>query len=404
MTYHIGPCSFSADGRQVYFAFTPVPENAPKKPKKTVVYTGLYFSELDSAGRWSKPAALPFNKPMYAATDPFISDDGRTLYFSANYPGGAGGMDLYAVNRRTDGGWDTPQNLRAANTAGNERTPVALSGQTLYFASDGHPGIGGLDIFRLRHDSIVNLGYPINSPQDDLNYTPSDSAGVAWFSSNRYNGLGADDIYRAYTPPPPPDDNYVYRSQVVDAQGNSIANARVVVKEAPLQTTSDANGDFLLPLKKQQKYEVQLLEQGRVAGLQQVNEDGSSTPAKLVKVEPNRRFRINIHYDYKDSTFRDEDRASLDELVAFLNTFPSVSIAVASHTDSRGDDAYNLRLSQQRAESIVTYLVSKGIDRARLNPVGYGETRLLNKCANGVTCTEEEHQQNRRAEFWVTKQ
>ncbi|MRG45783.1 OmpA family protein [Chitinophaga sp. SYP-B3965] len=400
--YHIGPCSFSAHGRQVYFAFTPVSEKNPKSTaKKIIVRTGIYYSEVDSSGKWSSPAAVPFNDPGCDVTDPFVSLDGGTLYFSANFPQGAGGMDIYYSSRLSNGSWGPPVNMKVINTPANERTPYMTSDSVLYFASDGHIGIGGLDIFRLQNDGIYNLGFPVNSPQDDFNYIVVDTVGVAYFTSNRYGGAGSDDIYRAYTPPM---NKYLYLSKVVDVMGDPISSADVAVKGTSLKTVTAADGKFNFTLEKQNSYALNVLERGKAVGWMQVSEDGTSSPANLIKVEVNRSFRLNIHYEYKDWSVRDQDNPSLDQLAAFLKTHPDVYIVVASFTDSRGNDEYNMKLSQKRAGSIVDYLVSKDIDRGRLNPIGYGETRLLNKCGDNVDCTEEEHQQNRRAEFWVVKQ
>jgi len=338
--YHIGPASFSADGKEVYFTITRIPDQSGSvKAKIRTINMEIYSSKMDEQYNWIKPVPFKYNKVMeYSVGDPFISKDGNTLYFVSNMPNGIGGTDLYLCRKTSGGEWDVPVNLKELNTEGNERTPALDDEGNIYFSSDGLVGMGGLDIYKAimaqgKPLVPVNLGYPVNSPQDDFAYVPTTEL-TGYFSSNRPGGLGSDDIYS-------------FRKIEIQT-----------VKKDP---------------------DLKLAEIGKVFKLE------------------------NIYYNFNQWEIRADAKAELDKVVRALKANPSVWIELASHTDSRGDDGYNKILSQKRADAALEYMVGRGIDKFRIRARGYGESRLLNKCSNAVPCSEADHQINRRTEFTVVK-
>jgi OOP family OmpA-OmpF porin len=341
--YHVGPASFTADGRTMYFTLTKIHKDVAYekvkgiKDKLATVNVEIYSSTSTATGEWSAPSPFKYNNAKeYSLGDPFITADGKQLYFASDMPGGKGGMDLYVSEKTNEGEWGVPVNLKEVNTEGNERSPALYENHNFYFSSDGRIGMGGLDIYSAKIiegeiSEPKNLGYPTNSPQDDLAFNKITKY-TGYLSSNRTGGLGDDDIY-----------------------------------------------SFTLPIPKKISY---------------------TDPVVL-----NKEIRIeNIYYDFDKWNIRPDAALELDKLVQILKENPTIWIVLGSHTDSRGDDAYNQRLSQNRADSAVEYIINRGIDKNRITAKGYGETRLLNRCSNGVKCSIAEHQLNRRTEFTIVKQ
>ncbi|SER00762.1 OmpA family protein [Pedobacter rhizosphaerae] len=416
--YHVGPASFTADGKTMFFALTRIPDVLAKSKNKTAtVNVEIYSSTIDADGKWTEPVSFKYNNVSeYSVADPFVSSDGQSLYFSSNMPGGKGGADIY-VSLKTDAGdWGKPTNLSDLNTEGNERTPVFDSKNNLYFSSDGWIGMGGLDIFRaLRSGSgigrVENLGYPINSPKDDFSFSIDAGDGLAYFSSDRDGGLGSDDIYTI--------DNkiiavYQLEGTVYNSKtGQAVSGATVTLEKVnggAVLIETDDNGGYKFNLAKDTEYNVKAqktayrvdIENLATIGLtssEVITQDLHITPIELYK-----GVRLdNIYYDFDKWDIRKDAALELDNLVKILQENPTIWIELGSHTDSRGKDSYNLTLSQKRAEAAVEYLISKGIERSRLEARGYGETVPLNKCKNGVECSDAEHQLNRRTEFKITK-
>jgi OOP family OmpA-OmpF porin len=346
--YHVGTSSFTAAGDMVFFTLTRIPSTIKKYEKIRTINIEIYSSQKDGAGKWSKPVPVPFNKVSeYSVGDPFITKKGDTLYFSSNMPGGLGGTDLYRAIKSSSGDWGVPQNLTELNTAGNERSPVFDHSGNFYFASDGRVGMGGLDIFRCNNfgngkSHIENLKYPVNSSKDDFAFSAGND--VQYFSSNRDGGLGADDIY----------------SMKIAQKKPEVVITPVIVADPDPKIPVEGIGEDEIVLKP-------------------------------------------IYYNFDKYNIRPEAAKELDRLVAIMDENPNIDIILGSHTDSRGVDVYNLWLSQKRAESAAAYLASHGIAKSRLTAKGYGETRLVNRCANGVSCSLKEHQANRRTEFKIRK-
>jgi outer membrane protein OmpA-like peptidoglycan-associated protein len=416
--YHVGPASFTKDGNEMFFTLTRI----PKKPvfvkgKLATVNVEIYSSKKDAAGKWAVPSPFKYNKvDEYSLGDPFVTSDGNSLYFVSNMTGGLGGTDIY-VSQRTDAGdWGTPVNLKEINTEGNERTPVFDTENNFYFSTDGRVGMGGLDIFRtnLSAGKVAepkNLGYPTNSPQDDFAYLKT-SALSGFLSSNRTEGLGSDDIY-SFTE----QQVIAFRltGKVFDKTTNQPLSNSIVtltkINGQALKVQTDESGDFKFNLDKSSDYNLtgdKTNYRSDVVSLTTNNLTTSTVINKdlyLEKIELDKAIRIeNIYYDFDKSNIRPDAAIELDKLVKIMRDNPTIWIELGSHTDSRGNDQYNQWLSQSRANSAVQYIIDRGVDKNRITARGYGERKLLNNCANGVKCSEADHQLNRRTEFKITKQ
>jgi peptidoglycan-associated lipoprotein len=364
------------------------------------------------------PVPFIYNKVnAYSVGDPFITPDGKKLYFASNMPGSFGGTDIFYVEKTGEDAWGIPVNVKEINTPGNERTPYLDGNNNFYFSTDGRVGMGGLDIYQMVDENsgehrIINMGYPVNSPQDDFAFNVNATTGLAYLSSNRTGGLGSDDIYNL-------DNKMVFAfkltGKVYDKKTNlPVTNAIVTLSKqsgAPLKVETDKTGAFNFSLDKETDFILtgeKTNYRSDVANLTTRGLLGSSALKKDLFIEPveiDKAIRLeNIYYDFDKWNIRADAAVELDKLVAIMNDNPTIWIELGSHTDSRGKDAYNQMLSQKRAQTAIEYIISKGINKNRITAKGYGETQLLNKCGNGVSCSEEDHQLNRRTEFKITKQ
>ncbi|WP_316832662.1 OmpA family protein [Pedobacter aquatilis] len=416
--YHVGPASFTADGNEMYFTLTKI----PKKPvyikgKLATVNIEIYSSKKDVNNKWTAPMPFKYNNVNeYSVGDPFISKDGNSLYFVSNMSGGIGGTDMYVSMKTETGDWGLPVNLKDLNTEGNERTPFFDSENNFFFSSDGRIGMGGLDIYKAtlvggKMTEPKNMGYPTNSPQDDFAYIQL-APGSGYLSSNRVDGLGDDDIY-SFTQA----QILAFRltGKVLNKKtGGPITNAIVTlskIRGQSLKVQTDDSGDFKFNLDQSADYTLtgeKTNFRSDIASLT-TNNLTTSTELKqnlfLEQIELDKPIRLeNIYYDFDKSTIRADAATELDKLVKIMKDNPTIWIELGSHTDSRGNDQYNQWLSQSRANSAVQYIIERGINKNRITAKGYGETQLLNKCANGVKCSEAEHQVNRRTEFKIVKQ
>lgn len=524
---HDGPVFFSKDSKQAF-----ITRNRTEKDvrKGTIVNLSLYIAEKGDDGKWSVPQPFAYNSAVYSVGHAALSPDEKTLYFVSDMPGGQGGTDLWMC-RREGNGWSAPQNLgKTLNTEKDEMFPFVADDGTLYYASNGLAGLGGLDLFESRAGSNgfmapLNMGYPLNTKADDFALITRDHK-TGYFSSDR----------RGYT------DRVMsveMRRVVLEVEGTvtdkddpakKLGNVQVVLRNRTLGDSTvvytDSLGNFTFPLLKDCDYEIAgtkenfdlvspatLSTQGKNtsevlrADLRMedntlpkerayrmlfvvkdcstgnpvpnaemsVKEEGGNEKKfytsnaageiEILKTEPvvqgealqpkqwkyiventgagffpetkkmafefgntepgaekRREFVLNrdvcfnpikenavfelkdIYYDYNKATLRPQSMVELDKVYDFLKRNPQIKVQLSSHTDSRGSDSYNLSLSQRRAQSCVDYLIKvKGISEESLVAKGYGETMLANKCANGVKCTDEEHQANRRTEIRILK-
>ncbi|WP_316804249.1 OmpA family protein [Pedobacter nototheniae] len=416
--YHVGAASFTADGATMYFTMTRIPDQVLKvKGEISTINIEIYSSTKDAAGNWANPKAFRYNNAnKWSVGDPYIAADGKTLYFVSDMPGGKGGTDMYSSVKNDDNSWGNATNIEALNSPGNERSPFISNDGTFYFSSDGFIGMGGLDIYKASKTTSgytvpKHLGYPLNSPQDDFFFNINSSQ-QGFLSSNRFGGVGSDDIYSFIKQEP-----LLFKLEgiVYDKNSNArLSNAVVTLSKegaAPLVALTDANGMFKFSIDKGFNYSLKGEKTNYrkdTASVNTFNLSAAETLHKdlfLVAITIDKPIRIdNIYYDFDKWNIRPEAALELDKLVAIMKANETIWIELGSHTDSRGSDAYNLWLSQKRADAAVDYILSRGIQRNRITAKGYGETQLVNKCANGVKCTEAEHQLNRRTEFKIVKQ
>ena len=418
---HDGPATFSADGTKMYFSRNNFYENKKITNDKGVMLMGIFSAELID-GKWTNVKPSNLNNANYIVYHPSLSEDGKKLYFSSDMPGGIGGTDIYVSDVNSDGSLGTPANLgNIVNTEGNESFPFIHSEEgTLYFSSDAHVGAGLLDIFAAVKDendnivNVINLGEPINSEKDDFAYYLSPDGLNGYISSNRKGGMGGDDIY-AFTRIPP----LTLKGRIFDAvNGEPVEGAKVVLARkngeeiAYFITEKDGYYEHLIDRDKE------FVLKGSKAKFQDVQKDFSSFGLEKerelivdlnIPMAPIEDVVIladlnTIYFDLDKSNIRPDAALELDKVVELMNKYPEMVIRLESHTDSRADDQYNMELSNRRAKSTYDYIISKGIDPDRIPKYeGFGESQLVNKCSNGVPCTEEEHQLNRRTEFIILK-
>ncbi|QPH40489.1 OmpA family protein [Pedobacter endophyticus] len=414
--YHVGAATFTADGNTVYFTSTRLPERIDKATD--TIKLGIYSSTKGNGGDWTAPVAFAYNNVnKYSTGDPFITSQGNRLYFVSDMAGGLGGTDIYYVEKTSEGEWGKPVNMQSVNTPGNERTPFVDGENRFYFASDGGVGMGGLDIFELAKngsgaEQVKNMGYPINSPQDDFAFNINSANGAVYLSSNRTGGLGSDDIYSF-------DNKTIFafklNGRVYDKATNQpVANANVTLQRedgSALKVETDASGIFNFKLNDGADFTLSGEKRNYRSDVAQLNTKGLSSLTTIEKdlfLEPidfSKEIVLrDIYYDFDKWEIRPDAALALDKLVATLNDNPTIWIELASHTDSRGNAVYNQVLSEKRAKAAVQYIVSKGINKNRIEAKGLGENELLNRCSDGVKCTAAEHQLNRRTTFKIVRQ
>jgi len=416
--FNEGVAWLDAEGRSAYFTQC---NGIDGKGLNCKIYVG-YFNE----NKWTAPQALPFNSDSFSCGHPALSPDGQTLFISSDRPGGLGEKDIWMVPfDPVKNNWGEPQNPgNAINSADDELFPWVDENNSLYFASKGHIGMGGLDIFKAEKagngfKTAENLKYPINSGADDFGLTMlpeskrKQQAPFAWFSSNREGGKGDDDLYSISIKP----FVFLVKGQVKERESNQAMSG--VQVEA-----MDENGKTILQTKTNDKGEFAgEIPLNTLAGLS-VKKNGFLSPAAvqlnsmgvqkdttailnfLLDAIPTKDIEITmqgIYYDVDKWDIRSDARPVLDSLSNVLKANPSLVIELASHTDSRAPAEYNLELSKKRAISCVNYLSQKGIPKDRMVPVGYGETKLVNDCSDDVDCSEEEHQMNRRTTVRVLR-
>ncbi|MBR7948458.1 PD40 domain-containing protein [Microvirga sp. STR05] len=415
---HEASATYTPDGKTMVFA------RSNDGSKKGLLSVDLWISYFKN-GAWSEPVLANINDRTADDFAPAFAPDGQTLYFASSRKGGLGGNDIYKATLGPNGRFSPAENLGdQINTPGNENFPAVSPDGTMYFSSDGQPGLGKLDIFMVDKGKVTNLGAPINSSGDDFApYFTTKDVGV--FSSNRAGGKGSDDLY-------------MFRKKALKlvtfyADGTVVTRNDKTGVTAPasneevalfgrdgqkLQTvTTDAEGKFSIKLDSAAaNYSLvadrpgfftaraPLSTVGRKPSQDQLpnemNDVRLPVALTLTEIVKNKAIRVeNIFYDYDKADIRPDAAAELDKLVETLNDNPKITIELSSHTDSRGKDAYNQTLSQKRAQSAVDYIISKGIDKSRITAKGYGETRPEIKNAK----TEEQYQRNRRTEFKVTK-
>lgn len=366
--------------------------------------------------QWTAPEALPFCSDSFTTGHPSFTPDGRKMFFASNMPGGYGEKDIYSVDYNPiTKKWGTPKNLGATvNTIEDDMYPSIHSDGRIFFASKGHLSMGGLDLFYTidsagEYTPAINLGSPINSGGDDfgITFTPTNSNTYAYFSSNRVGGVGDDDIYKIEIKP----FLFLVKGKVYNSEDNSpINNVQVELSGLPqLKIKTDNNGEFVAEIELNKTTELLASKAEYFKSTPIYISSKSVIADTVVQLNipltpiPDENVELTLKgilYDLDKYDIRPDAAKVLDSLIIILKNNPTLVIEIASHTDSRADDDYNMKLSLKRAQSCMNYLIAKGIPKARLKAVGYGETRPINDCDD---CTEEEHQQNRRTTFRVLR-
>ncbi len=436
----------SPDGKIMIFA-----RGNSGKRKDISPDVDLYITRNVPGSGWTEPSLVTASDSSSWDGCPAFSRDGKTLYFASNRAGGSGGMDIYRVNMDASGRFGNPTNMgKAINTPGDEMFPFVSPDGKLYFASDGHPGLGKLDLFvavrKSGKISVENMGLPYNSSRDDFGFA-IDAVGNMFFSSNRAGGMGDDDIYFYQAPPSTnsPENpvagnndagdktekedlktvNYYLAGKVLDKQNNKPlleTKISILTLDGGLETVftevnTDSTGSFgPVALSEDTDYILIANKEDYLTKRESFTMYGRSIPYPLLQkkvtdttfqtqilldnIFVGKTFTLeNIYYDLDKADIRPDAAVELDKLVQILVDNPGIKIELGSHTDSRGSNIYNIRLSQRRADSAIEYLIAKGIERARLTAQGYGETELKILDAK----TEDEHQVNRRTEFKVVE-
>lgn len=375
--YEDGACSFSPDGKTMYFTRC---THDPNYPRYAVI-----MSSNRSDAAWSKPQEVKIvSDTLSTFAYPAVSPDGKWLYFSSDMPGGHGGMDLWKVSL-DEHGMGIPENLGTTiNTFGDEVFPSFRANGEFYFSSDGHPGMGGLDLFRAEQDStgkweMEHLGSPMNSAGDDFGMTFEGLHNRGFFSTNRGNGRGWDQIMSFECPEIVQSirgwvyekDGYELPEALVYMVGNDGTNLRLSVR---------SDGSFVQEVNPNVEYVLLGTCKGYLNHKQEIYIDTSSVSREHVLQFPlasmNDPVLIrNVFYEFDSAELTDSSSLSLDSLAILLKENPGVTIELSSHCDYRGADDYNQRLSQRRAESVVNFLISRGVASERMIPVGYGESR-----------------------------
>jgi len=407
--WHDGPATISADGNTMYFASESYNDNLYEKDKANKLkysQVNLYkATKVD--GKWSNIKSLPFNSKEYSTSNPSLSKDGKTLYFSSNMPGSKGGIDIWKVSVNGDE-YGTPENAGdKVNTEGNESFPFITDENVLFFSSDARQGFGGLDVFQLdlnKNDGAKNVGQPVNSEKDDFAFTYNATKQVGFFSSNR---TGVDNIYKAN-----PVCGVLVVSNVKNAKnGNTLSDAKVILLDKANKVVAtkmtDARGNASFDVSCDEPYSLQVSKDGFDPNSLAIDKTRGGEVAANITLEPVKPIITEtevilqpIYFEFNKSNITAAGAEELDKLVEVMNEHPEMVIFAKSHTDSRGSDKYNLNLSDRRAKATVQYIISKGISKDRITGQGFGETEPKVACDE---CTEEEFAQNRRSEFLIVK-
>lgn len=428
--YHESTPVIAADGKTIYFTRN---NSEPGKKGRDQSKTKLLkiYQANNVEGKWKSIKELPFNSNNYNCAHPALSPDGKTLYFASDMPGGKGQSDIYKVEIQNNGAsFGKPENLgEPINTEGRETFPFITEQDELYFSSDGHQGLGGLDVFGTRKEKngqyqiIHNVGEPVNGTMDDFAFNINSQSKRGYFSSDRTGGKGYDDLYNLLETKPLFTCEQLLQGKVSHQQtGDPIVGASITLLDQNFKeitkVTSDAEGNYIIKeVECGKQYYIRTEKPNYHTQEQYVSipdERGETT--EEIKLEPKEKeiavgtdlfklLNLNpIYFDLDKSFIRPDAAVELDKVVAVLKEYPTMRLDIRSHTDSRAKAGYNEKLSSRRAASTMQYMIDKGgVQANRLTSKGYGESMLLNKCKDGVKCTETEHQENRRSEFIVVE-
>lgn len=415
--------AYSPDKKTVYFSAKKYRKRPRRKDKEQ-----LYKADVDSDGNWNNIEKLAFSSEKYSFGEPTLSASGQELYFTSDMPGGIGGLDIYMVSAEPTGEFTNPINLgNRINTAGNEVTPFITKNNKLYFSSDSHEGgLGGLDVYSLDFNNPtgkpVHLDAPINGLNDDFAFVIDSNGDRGYFASNRLQGQNNHDIYSVFVEKTEVECLQEIAGVVKDIDTKeAIANATITLYDKNFKELesikTDAEGKYSLSLDCNKTYtlaasainyntedhivntanylEAPTLEANKLLTRKSVEEIAKEEGTDIgdeATIQP-------VYFGFDKSDITPNEARKLDELTTILKNNETLHVELSSYTDSRGSRAYNLKLSERRAQASLNYLVNQGIDRDRIKAKGYGESRMVNKCVDGVECSEAAHEKNRRTEF-----
>ena len=419
---------FTKDGNTMYFTRNNYVNRKIGTNVENTILLKILRATKDSNGHWGNVVEVPFNSDNYNVAHPALSPDEKFLYFASDMDGTLGESDIFRVEILGDNQYGTPENLGdIINTSGRESFPFVSKNNILYYSSDGIPGLGGLDIFAVKFyengtvSKPINIGMPGNSADDDFCFVMDSETKVGFLTSNRPGGKGKDDIYSFYEEKPLVFDcEKMIKGVLKDSEKNDVIADGVIVlsdktmKEVARQKTKEDGSFAFDKVDCKDLYYYLRAEIGDYVTTEvkvDLNVEGDVFYEFMIKpreiaidkdVDLAKVLNIKeIYFDLDKSDIRPDAAVELAKIVEVMRENPKMKIDIRSHTDSRASDEYNLRLSDRRAKSTLEWIVKQGIERKRLTAKGYGETQLVNGCSNGVPCTEEEHQANRRSEFIV---
>lgn len=430
--FHESSAVFSSDGKTVYFTRNNFSSKKLNRGEDGVSYLKLFKSEINSDKTWSEPVELPFNSDNYSVAHPALSKDDKLLYFSSDMEGTKGMSDIFRVQILNDNKYGEPENLGdLINTGGRESFPYISDDNLLYFSSDGHLGLGGLDVFvaAIKPDGnlgeVFNLGRPINSNKDDFSFVIDSQFQKGFFSSNRSEGDISDNIYEVKQLEKLMTTCFqILKGRILTTNGSeALSDAKVDLFDEDLNllksTQTNTEGFYEFEVDCDTRYVVRVSKDGfaSIEELVKTNSDFGTENALDFDAQKGDELGITkadkgddlsqllqldpIYFDIDKFQIRPDAEVELQKIIAVLRSYSDMRIDVRSHTDSRAGDAYNKILSDKRATSTQDYIIGAGINNNRISGRGYGETQLVNNCSNGVKCSEQEHALNRRSEFII---
>lgn len=421
--FHESNVTFTKDKRTVYFTRSNYVNGKYHKDSLGINRLKLFRATVGANNEWIDIEPMLFNSDNYSVGHPSLSEDQKTLYFVSDMPGSIGKTDIFKVDIKSDGTYGIPVNLGPdINTIEKEMFPYIDGNDELYYSSDGKEGYGMLDIYmsKLQEDGSVlktiNLGPSINSVRDDFAFIINKEKRSGYFSSNRWANKDDDIFYFVEEKP------YIFEcnqniniivknkttKEILPNAYVSIYNDGEIIVDSVIVGKGGYN--FAAKCNSNFKIEGEKNKFTTANTFVQTSDDNKLEKNVVLEIEPKdfivvrEKLMIDIppiYFDYDKSNIRKDASLVLDKVVAVMEAHPEIIVESGSHTDSRGPDAYNLSLSDRRANSTVDYIISQGISPDRISGKGYGETQLTNKCSNGVRCTSEEHQLNRRTEFVI---
>jgi len=402
---HESNAVFTRDGKIMYFTRNNYKNGERAIGSKNIAHLKIYKATLID-GKWTNITELPFNSKNYSIEHPALSPDERQLYFASDMPGTIGSFDLFVVDIHPDGTYGKPKNLGPKiNTDQREQFPFVSSENILYFSSDGHFGLGGLDIFKslIIKDAFsnpINLSTVINSNLDDFAFIIDEDNEIGYFSSNRQGGEGNDDIYR-FTQLKLTELNATIQDK---SSKEPLNGAKLTLFDHNdniiSQTTVGTEGTYSIEIEANKVFKIRAIKELYVPYEVEFTTNTKNNTSLIIEMELINQFKFNndiIYFDLNSSYLRKEGKEELTKVAEYLIQNPQLVITCKAHTDSRASDHYNMWLSERRAKRTADYLIFKGVPSKRVSIQYFGETQLVNNCTNGVKCEESEHQLNRRA-------